>query len=204
VSYQQCCCCQRPPAAAGWTLRGVRHSWRTVHVGAQTLLRLGHGGCSWSGGDSVHGAGPTHGATKLQRRWRHACSRLYLAQRCCERHTQSCTAAAASCCCCCCCCCCWRVAGTSRSRFCPREEVFGWGFRPKGDEVRHLFLGNNSLFRRGYLGRRPPQLPRAKKRVISEKQVPKNETAPGAFLNLNRPFSAVPKPPPTLVTRPKN
>eukprot|EP01046_Picozoa_sp_COSAG06_P047036 COSAG06_NODE_6763_length_2793_cov_9.335932_5_plen_180_part_00 len=47
MSYQQCCCCQRPPAAAGWTLRGVRHSWRTVHVGAQTLLRLGHGGCSW-------------------------------------------------------------------------------------------------------------------------------------------------------------
>jgi hypothetical protein len=34
---------------------------------------------------------------------------------------------------------------------------------------------------------------------ISEKQVPKNETASDAFLDLNRPFSAVSKPPPTLV-----
>ena len=71
-------------------------------------------------------------------------------------------------------------------------------------EVRHLFLGNNSLFRRGYLGKQLPQLPHAKKRVISEKLVAENETASDAFLNLNRPFSAVSKPPPAPVMRPEN
>ena len=51
-------------------------------------------------------------------------------------------------------------------------------------EVRHLFLGNNSFFRRGYLGKQLPQLPHAKKGIISEKLVAKNETASDAFLNL--------------------
>jgi hypothetical protein len=71
-----------------------------------------------------------------------------------------------------------------RSRFCPAKRFLAGDFVRRGCEVRHLFFANNSLFRRGYLGRRPPQLPHAKKRVISEKQVPKNGTASDAFLNL--------------------
>ena len=76
-------------------------------------------------------------------------------------------------------------------------------FVRRGFGFRHLFLGNNSHSCVGYLGRLPPQLPHAQVRVISEKLVAKNETASDAFLNLNRPFSAVSKPPPTPVTRRK-
>ena len=77
-------------------------------------------------------------------------------------------------------------------------------FVRRGFGFRHLFLGNNSFFRRGYLGKLLPQLPGALAGVISEKLVAKNETASDAFLNLNRPFSAVSKPPPAPVTRPEN
>eukprot|EP01046_Picozoa_sp_COSAG06_P023048 COSAG06_NODE_1815_length_8303_cov_3.031936_1_plen_114_part_10 len=78
----------------------------------------------------------------------------------------------------------------------PLKRFLAVDFVRRGFGFRHLFLGNNSFFRRGYLGRRPPQLPHAKKGIISEKLVAKNETASDAFLNLNRPFSAVSKPPP--------
>ena len=40
--------------------------------------------------------------------------------------------------------------------------------------------------------------------VAAKKLAAKNETASDAFLNLNRPFSTVSKPPPTPVTRRKN
>ena len=88
--------------------------------------------------------------------------------------------------------------------FAPLKRFLAGDFVRRGCEVRHLFFGNNSLFRRGYLGKLLPQLPHAKKRVISEKLVAKNETASDAFLNLNRPFSAVSKPPPAPVMRPEN
>jgi hypothetical protein len=77
-------------------------------------------------------------------------------------------------------------------------------FVRRGFGFRHLFLGNNSHSCVGYLGKQLPQLPHAQVRVISEKLVAKNETASDAFLNLNRPFSTVSKPPPTPVTRRKN
>ena len=88
--------------------------------------------------------------------------------------------------------------------FAPLKRFLAGDFVRRGCEVRHLLFGNNSFSRRGYLGRRPPQLPHAKKGVIYEKMVAKNETASDAFLNLNRPFSAVSKPPTASVMRPKN
>ena len=88
--------------------------------------------------------------------------------------------------------------------FAPVQRFLALDFVRRGFGFRHLFLGNNSHSCVGHLGKLLPQLPHAKKRVISEKQVPKNETASDAFLNLNRPFSAVSKPPPTPVARRKN
>ena len=64
----------------------------------------------------------------------------------------------------------------------PLKRFLAVDFVRRGFGFRHLFLGNNSFFRRGYLGRLPPQLPHAKKGIISEKLVAKNETASDAFL----------------------
>ena len=86
----------------------------------------------------------------------------------------------------------------------PVQRFLDGDFVRRGFGFRHLFLGNNSHSCVGYLGRLPPQLPGTQVRVISEKLVAKNETASDAFLNLNRPFSTVSKPPPTPVTRRKN
>ena len=86
----------------------------------------------------------------------------------------------------------------------PVQRFLAVDFVRRGFGFRHLFLGNNSHSCVGYLGKLLPQLPHARVRVISEKLVAKNETASDAFLNLNRPFSAVSKPPPAPVTRPEN
>ena len=86
----------------------------------------------------------------------------------------------------------------------PLERFLDGDFVRRGFGFRHLFLGNNSHSWVGYLGKQLPQLPGARVRVISEKLVAKNETASDAFLNLNRPFSAVSKPPPAPVMRLEN
>ena len=56
----------------------------------------------------------------------------------------------------------------------------------------------------GKLRKLLPEVPAAEKGIISEKLAAKNGTASDAFLNLNRPFSAVSKPPPAPVMRPEN
>jgi hypothetical protein len=84
------------------------------------------------------------------------------------------------------------------------QRFFAGDFVRRGFGFSHQFLGNNSHSCVAYLGKQLPQLHRAQVRVISEKLVAKNETASDAFLNLNRPFSTVSKPPPTPVTRRKN
>ena len=50
-----------------------------------------------------------------------------------------------------------------RVAFAPLKRFLAGDFVRSGCEVCHLFLGNNSLFRRGYLGKQLPQLPHAKK-----------------------------------------
>ena len=100
--------------------------------------------------------------------------------------------------------CSFAEAGDLGVAFAPLKRFLAGDFVRRGCEVCHLFLGNNSFFRRGYLGKQLPQLPHAKKGIISEKLAAKNETASDAFLNLNRPFSAVSKPPPAPVMRPEN
>ena len=71
-----------------------------------------------------------------------------------------------------------------RVAFAPLKRFLAGDFVRRGcmREVCHLFLGNNSFFRRGYPGKQLPQLPHAKKGIISEKLAAKNETASDAFL----------------------